>query len=284
MRKLLLAAVATAAIASPAVARDGSGYVGVDLGAMLLQDMPLDYEDGDVSLENVITVDTKKGFDAGLLAGYDFGNFRLEAEVAYKRASVDEIQLGSPFAPSADEAFLDAGGRATALSAMGNAMIDFGDDDGVNGFVGGGLGLARVKVRSTFAADVPDFPDDSFDFSDSDSGIAWQVIAGLRYAVSPNIDIGMKYRFFNSGNLKFTDSSDGERLKGKWNSHSLMASLVYNFYTPAPPVEAAPPPPPPPPPPPATQTCPDGSVILATEACPVPPPPPPPPPPAPERG
>jgi iron complex outermembrane receptor protein len=42
--------------------------------------------------------------------------------------------------------------------------------------------------------------------------------------------------------------------------------------------------PPPPPPPPATQTCADGSVILATEACPAPPPPPPPPPPAPERG
>jgi outer membrane receptor protein involved in Fe transport len=43
-------------------------------------------------------------------------------------------------------------------------------------------------------------------------------------------------------------------------------------------------PPPPPPAPPATQTCADGSVILATEACPAPPPPPPPPPPAPERG
>jgi outer membrane receptor protein involved in Fe transport len=50
------------------------------------------------------------------------------------------------------------------------------------------------------------------------------------------------------------------------------------------PAVEAPPPPPPPPPPPATQTCSDGSVILATEACPVPPPPPPPPPPAPERG
>jgi hypothetical protein len=52
-------------------------------------------------------------------------------------------------------------------------------------------------------------------------------------------------------------------------------------------VEAAPPPPPTPPPPPppapATQTCPDGSLILATDACP-PPPPPPPPPPEPERG
>ena len=47
-----------------------------------------------------------------------------------------------------------------------------------------------------------------------------------------------------------------------------------------------PPPPPEAPPPPATQTCADGSVILATDACPPPPAPPPPPPPAPapERG
>ena len=36
-------------------------------------------------------------------------------------------------------------------------------------------------------------------------------------------------------------------------------------------------PPPPPPPPPPTQTCPDGSVIPATDTCPTPPPPPPPP-------
>ena len=42
--------------------------------------------------------------------------------------------------------------------------------------------------------------------------------------------------------------------------------------------------PPPPPEAPATQTCPDGSVILATATCAAPPPPPPPPVPAPERG
>jgi hypothetical protein len=42
--------------------------------------------------------------------------------------------------------------------------------------------------------------------------------------------------------------------------------------------------PPPPPPAPATRTCPDGTVVLATEMCPAPPPPPPPPAPAPERG
>lgn len=65
----------------------------------------------------------------------------------------------------------------------------------------------------------------------------------------------------------------------------LGASFKFGGRTPPPPPPApVVAPPPPPPPPPATQTCPDGSVVLATEACPAPPPPPPPPPPAPERG
>ena len=34
MRKLLFAAAATIAIATPAAARDNAGYIGVDLGAM----------------------------------------------------------------------------------------------------------------------------------------------------------------------------------------------------------------------------------------------------------
>jgi len=63
-----------------------------------------------------------------------------------------------------------------------------------------------------------------------------------------------------------------------------LLGATYKFGARAAPMAPPPPPPPPPPAPPATQTCADGSVVLATEACPVPPPPPPPPPPAPERG
>jgi iron complex outermembrane receptor protein len=62
------------------------------------------------------------------------------------------------------------------------------------------------------------------------------------------------------------------------------ATLRYKWTPRVAPPPPPPAPPPPPPAPPATQTCPDGSVILATDACPAPPPPPPPPPPAPERG
>ena len=107
--------------------------------------------------------------------------------------------------------------------------------------------------------------------------------------VSSNVDVGLKYRYFRTGHLNFNDTlaftgvgtgSGGTAFfdaSDKFQSHSLLASLTYNFSAPAvagaPVVEA---PPPPPPAAPATQTCPDGSVILATSACPVPPPPPPP--------
>ena len=72
-----------------------------------------------------------------------------------------------------------------------------------------------------------------------------------------------------------------------FGGRSFFARLSMDFnpppLAPAPP-PYVPPPPPPPAPPPATQTCADGSVILATDVCPVPPPPPPPPAPEPERG
>ena len=80
---------------------------------------------------------------------------------------------------------------------------------------------------------------------------------------------------------------NGNTYPGTWDALGRLVWLgaTIDFLPPKPaPAPVAPPAPPPPPPPPATQTCPDGSVILATETCPVPPPPPPPPPPAPERG
>jgi len=284
MRKFLLAAVAAAAIASPAAARDHSGYAGVDAGVLLANNIHFDFQDSDTSINNVVQLDHDTyGFDLGLFGGYDFGMFRLEGELAYKHVSADELRLSAQITGSGDDVIVDADGDTSALSAMVNALVDFGDENSWNGFLGAGVGVAKVKSDVDFSVDTSTFPDTDFGFSDSETVGAWQLLAGVRYPVSPNIDLGLKYRFFNTGKFEFKDSATDAQIEGKFRSHSLMASLTYNFYSPPPP-PPAPPPPPPPPPPPATQTCPDGSVILATDVCPAPPPPPPPPPPAPERG
>jgi len=287
MRRLGIAiAFATTALATPAAARDGAPYIGVEGGPMLLEDTDFDLAIGANDQSATVTTDHRYGFDVDGIAGYDFGLFRVEGELAYKRASAKEISIGGsvPFRER------DASGRNTALSAMLNGLVDAGGDGGIRGYAGLGVGFARVQVRAT--SDLGDLS-----IRGTDSGLAWQAIAGLGFPVSDNIELGLKYRFFNVRKLKFSDDDGIACLpvttaclanqpisaQGRWRSHSLLASLIYNFGAPAV-VEVAPPPPPPPPPPPATQTCPDGSVILATDTCPLPPPPPPPPPPEPERG
>ena len=277
MRNYLLAAAAAAAIATPALARDGSPYVGVEGGLMIVEDLTQDVivRDGGTSttFAEAYEVDFKRGIDVDAIAGYDFGVFRVEGELGYKRLRLDDVRPSSAFvsALGVTDADFDVDGRGSVLSLMANGLLDFGDDDGWSGYVGGGIGRARVRFAG-----------------DSDSALAHQAIAGVRKAITPNIDLGLKYRYFRTARLNFSDEfRDGTDVfglssKGKLRTHSLLASLIYNFAAPAPvfvePVVVAPPPPPEPAP--ATQTCYDGSVILATDVCPQPPMPAP----APERG
>ena len=91
----------------------------------------------------------------------------------------------------------------------------------------------------------------------------------------------------NSAGSCPTGPCNGNTYPGTWDplGRFVFVGATIDFApSKAPPPPPPAPPPPPPPAAPATQTCPDGSVILATEACPARPPPPPPPPPAPERG
>jgi OOP family OmpA-OmpF porin len=83
MRKLAVAlALASTALATPALARDDSWYVGVEGGAMIVEDIDFDITTAaGVTTPNAGTVDHDYGFDADGIIGYDFGMFRAEAEV-----------------------------------------------------------------------------------------------------------------------------------------------------------------------------------------------------------
>jgi hypothetical protein len=106
---------------------------------------------------------------------------------------------------------------------MINGMLDFGDDDGISGFVGGGVGMARVKANNqrVFANTAP-FLDDS------DSKLAWQVFAGVRQAISDNIDVTVKYRFFNVDNLRMV-AFNGNEAEWRFRSHSLLGGITFRF-------------------------------------------------------
>jgi opacity protein-like surface antigen len=256
-RYLLVAAASAALISSPAAARDHSAYFGLEVGAMFPKDSVVrDTDTGD----NLFRINYKTGVDGDLIAGYDFGLIRAEFEAAHKWVKHSEYDaVGS-------SASVGGHGHTSGYSTMGNLLLDFGHTETVNFYVGGGAGLAWMHARARIGNVVGDVQDNQ--------QFAWQAIAGVRAPVFRYFDVGLKYRYFNAGHLR------DNGLETRFVSHSLLASLIYNFAElappPPPPPPMLPPPPPPPPPAPATQTCADGSVILATSVCPAPPPPPPP--------
>jgi opacity protein-like surface antigen len=289
MRNYLFLAAAAAAMATPAIAAADGPYVGVEGGVTIPNS-----SDYDVTLTNGTTatsttydkgykVKHKKGYDVDLLAGYKLGLFRLEGEAGYQRAKVKSLTVSSPILTDVGTATgttvtasnFPVGSHIGVTKLMANALIDGDFGGGFGGYAGGGAGRAWTKFSG-----------------DKDNAWAYQGIAGLRYALTPNLDAGVKYEYFRTGKLNFSDAfavngtNYTSSAKGHFASNNVLASLVYNFNSrqAAEPIPAAAPAPPPPPAAtPATQTCPDGTVIEATATCPAPPPPPPPPPPA-QRG
>ncbi|PVE59313.1 flagellar motor protein MotB [Arthrobacter sp. TPD3018] len=255
MRKLaVVLALASTALATPALARDKSWYVGVEGGAMIVED--INYDIG--ASRNAATVDHNYGYDVDGVIGYDFGGFRVETEVGYRSATVDGYTstLTTPAYTSTGAlvnvpagSYSYAGGRTSALSFMLNGLLDFGDDDGIQGFVGGGVGVARVKANYQLNT-RGNFVDDS------DTVFAWQGLAGVRAPLTDHIDATLKYRFFNADNVKLVDVTN-RTFDGRFRSHSILGGITYNFGSPTPP--------PPPPPPPAPEPAPAPAPTPAPE-------------------
>src|SRR5690349_10942849 len=114
MKYCLLAAVAVTAIAAPAQARDGQAYFGVEGGIMMPHDQDVDADvvftttqtpttpaapagPLDVLVDNGLNADWKMGWDVDAIVGYDFGMFRLEGELGYKKAKRDGFEVDDDF-------------------------------------------------------------------------------------------------------------------------------------------------------------------------------------------
>ena len=136
MTRYLLAATALAtglaAMASPAVARDRSAYVGLEAGALFVKDTDVGFDDDEFFDGEEASIEHKMGIDGDLIAGYDFGMFRAEAELGYKRSEHDEYDDGS--------GAFDRDGRSSVYSLMANAMVDLGPDEGFQFYGGAGIG------------------------------------------------------------------------------------------------------------------------------------------------
>lgn len=161
----------------------GTGfYVGGHLGA--------NTADSEINGGTLATdEDTLIGF--GGVLGYDFGNFRVDGEIAFRFNTID--RLGGI---SLDPQSLGSGNNSTtfAFSYMVNGYFDLPTDGPWKPYIGGGIGFATVTIDWI----APGF----FPFTqvpvadDSDSGLAYQFSGGIGYEINPRTTVSFSYRYF----------------------------------------------------------------------------------------
>ena len=139
------------------------------------------------------------GFGGALALGYAFDNgFRTEAQLAKGNAEFKNNGVSSTL------------GNVNVWTAMLNGLYDFNRDGRINPFVGAGVGLARVNlVASSFDQANASNPllalsrASAVSIDDSDTGFAWQLIAGLGLKLSEKLTADISYTYVNVADLNF---------------------------------------------------------------------------------
>ena len=267
MRKLAVAlALGSTALAGPALAKDNSFYVGLEGGGIISQTSTFDLKDTTGAVTTApLQTHFKVGYDVDGILGYDFGMFRTEFEVGYKNNNVNYFQVNGGLPPlilngvpqvAPTGNYNNPSGNQSILSFMANGLVDFGGKGrAVGGYLGGGVGVARVKEETyAFIHPTPSFLDDS------DTHFAWQLLAGVYKPISEHVDLSLKYRFFNVDKVN-TVGVTGVGFQDRVRTHSLLVGLTYNFGNDAPPPPVVAPPAPAPAPSPAPlPLCPPAAV------------------------
>ena len=200
---------------------------------------------GAPSLNSTINSEHDTGFKLGGSVGYHFDNgLRVEGELFYARAKVSKLTntqlslsgLDLPF-DLPGEVDVPVSGSVDQLGGMVNVWYDFDIGDALTPYIGGGIGLVRIDqsdlkfdtnaVKDEIAAragafaqanpgqaqqiqqalqglDAVDVPEPSA----TDTVIAWQVGAGVGYALSDDTTLQLGYRLQAVNGLQFTGGND----------------------------------------------------------------------------
>jgi OmpA-OmpF porin, OOP family len=255
MRKLCVAAVlASTTLSASAFAKDDFWYVSLQGGPSLFENQKHRLVTAGVpEVGTAVQTNSKTGFNVAGELGYDFGLFRTGLELGYQRAGLGDV-INVRGIPAVGPSGGKTSGNTSVMSFMLNGMFDAASGESWTGSIGAGVGVAQYKASKYTNGTAPAF------LNDSDTGFAWQVLAGIRKAISDNVDLNLGYKYFNMPKIN-TVAANGAALRTKLSTHNVMLGFTYNFGG-----EVAAPPPPPPAP------APEPAAVV--EAAPPPPPPP----------
>ena len=203
---LLLATVAAAALATPALAQDASSnYLQFNLGANVGGQVDLDVTSGPDTFSGEADLET--GTFGSITGGLGMeGGWALEGELLLMTSDIEtddaDAALGAPL-----EAHLES------HAAMVNGVYNF-SAGGIRPYVGAGVGFGRAKY--SLAGE-----------SEDDMGIAWQVKAGVVIPSSDTLSWDVGYRFVSFPSFDIREGADS--LDADASAHILSVGARITF-------------------------------------------------------
>lgn len=188
-----------------------SGHLGIT--------MPPDSTVTDSTLAGVsLEVDYDTGLALDLALGYKFGSTRLEGEFGYQKNDFNDVTVTVAGVGSASlkGTGVPFSGDTKVTSFLMNGYYDFTNDSAFTTYLTAGLGLAKVKVSM-------DLPSVGASTSDSDTVFAYQIGAGVEYALNQTVSLDVRYRYFATSDPSF-DTTDAE-----FSSHNVMLGAKVKF-------------------------------------------------------
>ncbi len=187
-------------------------YVELQAGAGWLYGHDVVIDDEGTELES--DVDFDLGVIGGGAVGIDINdNWRAELEYMYRRNDADDFGGSQIDADSGDFA---------SVAIMANAEYRFGTpDQALRPYVGAGIGIIEEIDFDVEGGD------DAGEFSDR-GDLAFQLMAGTDYALSPSWSLAAELRYFDAGSVKLDGDGDRE-LKADYRVTSLLLGVRYNF-------------------------------------------------------
>jgi len=148
------------------------------------------------------SIEFDPGLSLGIAAGYDFGSDRLELEFGYQKNDIDKaIEYGVTY---------EGEGDVSGMGLLLNGYHDFKTSSSFTPFIGAGVGFANVEL------DIPGYSED-------DTVFAYQVGAGVSFAVNQQVNLELKYRYFATSDPKF------DVIESEYSSHNLYMGVRVPF-------------------------------------------------------
>ena len=221
-------------------------YVSGFGGVSWMQNMKLDEIYQAVSGNYSSNYDLGSGLALTGAIGYDYGSYRLEAEVGYQTNdvksavdSIDGIAQVSPYANPLGSSRYAMRGDVSVLSLMGNGYYDFDLGQKVELYATAGVGVAQVSFHNVnntgywvVNGESTFHENNNPGFNGHETTFAWQVGAGIAAPIADNVKLDLRYRYFATTDFTLAGDNFAPALPtGNTNisSHSVLLGLRVGF-------------------------------------------------------